>query len=218
MPPPRTSMRFGTKRSSSAAVESQMRGSAGMKPGAMASEPAAMIALAKRTTRDPSCRLDAHGVGGGELALAPDDGHLSLPGEAGEARRQPLDDAVLPAADRREIDRGRPEAHAMRRHRRRLVDGLGDVKHRLRRDAADVEADAAQGRPPVDEDHFLPEVGGAEGGGIAAGTRPQAQEFPPRSRPARPETGAATGAGAEAGGAAEAGAGAAACWPAPPLA
>ena len=47
-----------------------MRGSVGMKPGATGSEPAAMIALAKRTTRAPSGGLDAHGIGGGELALA----------------------------------------------------------------------------------------------------------------------------------------------------
>ena len=54
MPPPRISSRSGAKRISSAAVESQMRLSVGMKPGATGSEPAAMIALAKRTVRGPS--------------------------------------------------------------------------------------------------------------------------------------------------------------------
>src|SRR5208282_5256377 len=54
MPPPRTSMRLGMKLSSRAEVESQMRGSEGMNPGASGSEPAAMIALLKRTTRAPS--------------------------------------------------------------------------------------------------------------------------------------------------------------------
>ena len=47
-------MRVGVKRSSSAAVESQIRGSDGMKPGATGSEPTATIALAKRTVRGPS--------------------------------------------------------------------------------------------------------------------------------------------------------------------
>ena len=47
-------MRLGMKLISSAAVESQMRESAGMNPGAAGSEPAAMIALLKRTTRAPS--------------------------------------------------------------------------------------------------------------------------------------------------------------------
>src|SRR5208337_2642350 len=50
------------------------------------------------------------------------------------------------------------------------VDGLGDVEERLRRNAADVEADAAEFRPAVDQHHLLPEVGGAEGRRIAAGT------------------------------------------------
>ena len=54
MPPPRISIRLGMNRSSSAEVESQMRGSAGMKPGATGSEPAATIAVANRTTRVPS--------------------------------------------------------------------------------------------------------------------------------------------------------------------
>ena len=58
MPPPRTSSRFGIWRNSSALVESQMRGSLGMKPGATGSEPAAMIALEKRTMRRPSVGLD----------------------------------------------------------------------------------------------------------------------------------------------------------------
>ena len=45
MPPPSTSSRLGTLAMSSAPVESMMRGSCGMKPGATGSEPAAMIAL-----------------------------------------------------------------------------------------------------------------------------------------------------------------------------
>ena len=52
-------MRLGMKRISSAAVESQMRGSAGMNPGATGSEPAAMIAFLNRTTRAPLGGLDA---------------------------------------------------------------------------------------------------------------------------------------------------------------
>ncbi len=47
------------ERNSSAAVESQMRGSRGMKPGAAGSEPAAMIAQLKRTARSPSGALTA---------------------------------------------------------------------------------------------------------------------------------------------------------------
>jgi hypothetical protein len=50
MPPPMTSMRFGTWRSSSAPVESTMRGSSGTKGSFTTAEPAAMIAFWKATT------------------------------------------------------------------------------------------------------------------------------------------------------------------------
>ena len=45
MPPPSTSRRLGMKRELERAGRIQMRGSAGMKPGATGSEPAAMIAF-----------------------------------------------------------------------------------------------------------------------------------------------------------------------------
>ncbi len=57
-----------------------------------------------------------------------------------------------------------------------LVDHRGDVQQRLRRDAADVEADAAQRRVALDQDHLEAEVGGAEGGRIAAGAGAEHQQ------------------------------------------
>ena len=48
MPPPMTSMRLGTFGSSSAPVESTMRGSSGRKGSFAAWDPAAMIAEVKR--------------------------------------------------------------------------------------------------------------------------------------------------------------------------
>ncbi len=50
MPPPITSMRFGTEASSSARVESITRGSSGMKGSRTTCEPAAMIAFPNFTT------------------------------------------------------------------------------------------------------------------------------------------------------------------------
>ena len=50
MPPPMTSIRFGTDASSSARVESSTRGSSGMNGSRTTCEPAAMIACSKRTT------------------------------------------------------------------------------------------------------------------------------------------------------------------------
>ena len=58
----------------------------------------------------------------------------------------------------------------------RLVDDLGDMQQRLGRDAADIEAYAAKGRPRVDQHDVLPEIGGAESGGIAAGTGAENQD------------------------------------------
>ena len=68
------------------------------------------------------------------------------------------------------IERGLAELDPMRAHRGRLVDDLGDVQQRLRRDAADVEADAAERLPGVDQHDAPPEIGGAERRGVAAGT------------------------------------------------
>ena len=50
--------------------------------------------------------------------------------------------------------------------RRRVQQGLG-------RNAADVEAHAAERRVALDQDHFLPKVGRAERGGVAAGAGPE---------------------------------------------
>ena len=48
------------------------------------------------------------------------------------------------------------------------ADRVGRVQQRLGRDAAAVEADAAQALVPLDQDDFLAEVGRVEGRGIAA--------------------------------------------------
>ena len=72
---------------------------------------------------------------------------------------------------------GCAEAHAVRTHRFGVVDDLGDMQQSLGRDAADVETDAAERRSRIDQDDVLPQIGGAEGGGVAAGTRAQNQNF-----------------------------------------
>ena len=58
-----------------------------------------------------------------------------------------------------------------------LGDHLGGVQQRLGRDAADIEADPAQRRPALDQHHLAAEVGGAEGGGVAAGAGAQHQHL-----------------------------------------
>ncbi|MNC87581.1 hypothetical protein D3C83_33150 [compost metagenome] len=59
----------------------------------------------------------------------------------------------------------------------RLVDDLGDVQQRLRRNAAAIETDAAGVLLLVDERHLHAEIGGVEGGRIAAGAGPENREL-----------------------------------------
>ena len=54
-----------------------------------------------------------------------------------------------------------------------FVDDLGGVQQRLGRNAADVEANAAQHGPAFDQRDLEAEVGSAERGGVAAGTGAQ---------------------------------------------
>ena len=122
-------------------------------------------------------RLDAQGVGRGELALPGQRLDLALLREADEAARQSLDHAVLPAANGRRVEGRRAEAHAVRTHRLGVIDDLGDMQERLGRDAADVETDAAERRARVDQNDVLPQIGGAEGGGVAARTGAQNQNI-----------------------------------------
>jgi hypothetical protein len=113
MPPPITSMRFGTKRSSSAPVESTMRGSRGMKGRWKAAEPAAMMHFSKRTTFFApvfSCdvaggQFDFEVVGVEEVAVAAHDLDLARLGHAGQAAGQLADHLFLVRAQLVEVDR-----------------------------------------------------------------------------------------------------------------
>ena len=69
------------------------------------------------------------------------------------------------------------ELHAVRAHLARLVDHLCRMQQRLGRNAADVQADAAERRPAIDQHHLQPEVRGAKRRGIAAGARAQHQQL-----------------------------------------
>ena len=54
---------------------------------------------------------------------------------------------------------------------------LADVQQRLGRDAADVQADAAEALVALDEDDVEAEIGGAERGGVAAGPEPSTSSW-----------------------------------------
>jgi hypothetical protein len=109
----------------------------------------------------------AQAVRPAEAGAAGQHAHLALAGETGQAVGEALDDLVLVAAHAVEVDLGRAEVES--RRVRRLVDHLGDVQQRLGRDAADVEAHAAQALLALDERDLEAEIGGAEGRAVAAG-------------------------------------------------
>lgn len=108
--------------------------------------------------------------GGGELGFAGDNGDLAGFGELGDAAGEFGDDGVLLFQHGREIDFEIGEREA-------VVGGvmasegdvLGGVEEGLARDAADVEAGAAEGGSFVDEGDLEAELGGAESADVAAG-------------------------------------------------
>ena len=162
---------------SSAAVEIPDAGIGGNEPRRGGLRAGGDDRLVEANNPRPFCRFDAKGVGRSEPALPIYHLDLALLGEAREAARQLLDHAVLPAADRGGVERRRAKAHAMRTHRLGVVDHLGDMQQRLGRDAANVETDAAKRRSRLDQNDVLPQVGGAKGGGVAAGTCAQNQDI-----------------------------------------
>ena len=116
-------------------------------------------------------------VGGGEPAGAGGDGDLALLGQAGEAAGEAGDDGVLPGPEPVEVDGRVAEGEAVSGHLLRLADDPGGVEEGLGGDAADVEADAAERGPALDQGGGPAEVGGPEGGRVAAGAGPEHEEF-----------------------------------------
>ena len=161
MPPPTTSSDSG-RSSSSAPVESMIRGSSGRPGNRSDSEPAAMMHWSKLTVRVASPLADLQLVRGDERRLAADHRDLALPRERLESAGEACDDAVLPVAELRRIDLGRTEAHAELGHRLRILDHAGRMQQRLGRDAADVQAHAAQRRPALDQRDRKAQVRGAK--------------------------------------------------------
>jgi hypothetical protein len=114
-------------------------------------------------------RVDFDLVRRHERAGAGDDRDLALLAHAGEAAVHLRDDLVLVRAQLVEFDFRRAEGDADVGGVRGFVDDARGVQQRLRRNAADVEADAAERAVAFDEHDVLAEVGGAERGRVAAG-------------------------------------------------
>ena len=146
-----------------------------------------MMALSKRTVLEPRAvrHCDAEVMRIEEAAAALHDRDLARLRHAGEAAGQLADDLVLMAAQQFERDLRLVVGDAVGAKRRRLVHDRGGMQQRLRGNAADVEADAAESRAALDEHDFLAEVGGAEGGRIAAGTGAEDENLSSRDRRCR---------------------------------
>ena len=80
----------------------------------------------------------------GQPARALDDGDAAALDQAGEALEEPADDAVLVGVDAGHVDAVEGGLHAELLGLAGLVGDLGRVQQRLGRDAADVEAGAAE--------------------------------------------------------------------------
>ena len=171
-PAPTTSKCFGTSGSTSAPVEETMRFSSISMPFSRAtSEPVAMtmdlvssvcvLPSAPLTSTLPGAAMRAGAVKGVDLVLL----------------EQELDalDVAVDALVLERHHRGRSSLGALtpmpilRERVPGLLEQLGGVQQRLRRDAADVEAGAAEGRALLDHRGLQAELRRANGADIAAG-------------------------------------------------
>ena len=134
---------------------------------------------------------DLEHVRAGEARLAADDADLARLRHPRQPAGQLADDrSSFHVAQRVEVDLRRAERDAVLGQRLRLGDHLRDVQQRLRRDAADVEADAAEHRVALDHHDVEAEVGGAERRRVAAGPGAQHEHARRARRRARTPAGA----------------------------
>ena len=120
--------------------------------------------------------LDFDVAGVKEAAVAAHDVDLAHLGHAGEAGGQFGNNLGLMGAQLVDVDARGGEGDAAVGHVRGFVEHCGDVQQRLGRDAADVEADAAERRVAFDDHGLESEVGAAEGGRVTAGARAEDQQ------------------------------------------
>ena len=114
--------------------------------------------------------LDDDAGGRGHLGGAVDRLDLVLLEEAADAVGEPLDDRVLASQHRREVELDLADLDAVLGELRAgEEEQLAGVEQGLARDAADVEAGAAEGGALLDAGHLHPKLSGADGGDIAAG-------------------------------------------------
>ena len=110
-------------------------------------------------------------------ADAAHDFDLARFGHAGETTGEFAHHLVLPRAELLDLDLRRAESDPVFAEKLHLIHHAGDVQQGFRRNATDVQADAAERRIALDEDCLHAEVGAAEGGAVAAGARAEDQHL-----------------------------------------
>ena len=169
-PAPITASRFGIAASSSAPVEVTMVFSSTSTPGSGAgSEPVAMTMYFALWV----VAADADLAGRGDRAPALEPVDLVLLEQELDALGVAVDGRLLVGLHLRQSTVGRRAVRPIlaKCGVRRVVE-LGGVQHRLRRDAADVEAGAAEGLAALDAGGPEAELGAADGADVAAGAGP----------------------------------------------
>ena len=112
--------------------------------------------------------LHLHMVRIDEAAVAAHHRHLAHLGHRGQAAGELAHHLVLVGQQLGRVDHRRGEADAQVGEMLDLVHHRGDVQQCLAGDAADVEAHPAQRGITFDQHHLQAQVGGAEGGRVAA--------------------------------------------------
>ena len=121
----------------------------------------------------PVVQADDDRLGRGDPRGAEDRLDPVLLEEEPDAVGQSLDDLVLPREHRRDVDRQSADLDAVAAEPvvGQVVE-LARIEQGLARNAADVEAGAAQGRPLLDAGDLPPELCRPDGRDVTAGTRP----------------------------------------------
>src|SRR5207237_9986977 len=102
---------------------------------------------------------------------------LALLHENLESAGQLRDYRALPGTQALQVELRRAESDAARAHLLGILDDLGGVQERFRRNAADVEAQAAELLPALDERHLEPEICRSERRRVAPRSGAQHQEL-----------------------------------------
>ena len=106
--------------------------------------------------------FDAQTLRAFKIAAAVNDLHIALLREHGDAAAKLLNDGFLPFAQLGDVNFGRFKNNAAMGGFARAGNAVDGVQQRLGRDAAAIEADAAEAFVALDENDFFAEVGGVK--------------------------------------------------------